>query len=262
MTTARLELLEPSDPHLGRSGGAALLAVPPPHHSLASIQLLRLLQLASPALPIGGYSYSQGLEAAVHAGQVTDAAGARVWLGHLLSRFVSRCEAPLVLIGCSALTEGQAQLLADCCGLYIASRESAAARDETRQMAWSLRKLALEMNWPAPVQRPLFEQLDEPAYPVVFAMCASALGIEPNAVLSAYLFAWIENQVIALQKLAPVGQSAGQQLLFDLCELIPGVLTDAKARAERGLDAIETMAPHLGILMSRHESQYSRIFRT
>jgi urease accessory protein len=226
------------------------------------MRLLRLLQLASPALPVGGYSYSQGLEAAVNAGLVTNASDASNWLFHLLRRFVGRCEAPLVLLTCAAFDDDNAPLLADYCAFYLASRETAAARDETRQMAWSLRKLALELKWLSFAKQDVLQGLLEPVYPVVFAMCATALGIESDLVLFGYLFAWLENQVIALQKLAPVGQSAGQLLLHQISEQIPAVLVDARRRAELGVEAIETMAPHLGILMSRHESQYSRIFRT
>jgi urease accessory protein len=274
MTATRADLGElllsrpVSGSHLAPPPGSTLgpVLVPPSAAevtpALSIMHLLRLFQLASPALPVGGYSYSQGLEAAVNAGQVKNAGDARLWLEHLLVRFIARSEAPLILIAAAAFADQDKATLERCCEIYRCSRETAAARDETRQMAWSLRRLAIEMNWLVGERRDLLEGILEPVFPVVFAIAAGALGIEPELTVSAYLFSWLENQTIALQKLAPVGQSLGQQLLFELGSLIPAVVASASARAELGLEQIETMAPHLGLLMARHASQYSRLFRT
>jgi urease accessory protein len=199
--------------------------------------LMRLLQLASPALPVGGFSYSQALEAAVNCGQVSDATSALRWIGNVMNRFIARSEAVAVLLAGSNLKNNgeQLQTLNQC---YLASRESAAARDETRQMGWSLLNLAIHCDW------------------------LNAADKKSIANLSGYLFSWLENQVIALQKLLPVGQSAGQAMLFDLAASIPRICAEAEGRADGGIDGIETVAPHLGLLAARHESQYSRIFRT
>ena len=223
--------------------------------------LMRLLQLASPALPVGGYSYSQALEAAVNAKQVVDAAGAEIWLSNLLHRFMVRSEAPVVLLAGLYLNH-QAGMLQQLNQIYLASRESAAARDETRQMGWSLLNLARHCDWLEPAHRDCLSSLSEPVFPVVFGASGAALGLPGQVALSGYLFSWLENQIIALQKLLAVGQSVGQALLFKLAESIPRICAEAALRAEQGIDAIETLAPHLGVLAARHESQYSRIFRT
>ena len=223
--------------------------------------LMRLLQLASPALPVGGYSYSQALEAAVNADQVCDASSAEGWISNVLHRFTARSEAPMVLLAGRCLKQDAAmlQLLNQC---YLASRESSAARDETRQMGWSLRNLATHCDWLEAADKCVLETLVEPVFPVVFGACGAGLGLPGQLVLSGYLFSWLENQIIALQKLLPVGQSVGQAMLFTLAASIPSICAEAQQRSEQGIDGIETMAPHMGLLAARHESQYSRIFRT
>ncbi len=223
--------------------------------------LMRLLQLASPALPVGGFSYSQALEAAVNCGQVSDATSALRWIGNVMNRFIARSEAVAVLLAGSNLKNNgeQLQTLNQC---YLASRESAAARDETRQMGWSLLNLAIHCDWLNAADKKSIANLVEPVFPVVFGACGAALGLPGQLTLSGYLFSWLENQVIALQKLLPVGQSAGQAMLFDLAASIPRICAEAEGRADGGIDGIETVAPHLGLLAARHESQYSRIFRT
>jgi urease accessory protein len=223
--------------------------------------LMRLLQLASPALPVGGYSYSKALEAAVNGGQVSDASSAEHWIRNVLHRFMARSEAPVVLLAARYLKHDAARLqpLNQC---YLASRESAAARDETRQMGWSLFNLAAHCDWLEAPDKNALEALLEPTFPVLFGACGAALGLPAQVVLSGYLFSWLENQVIALQKLLAVGQSTAQAMLFALAASIPRVCAEAAQRAEGGIDSIETLAPHLAVLAARHESQYSRIFRT
>ena len=151
--------------------GAADLPVVSPAQLPA---LMRLLQLASPALPVGGYSYSQALEAAVHGGQVSDAVGAQRWISNVLHRFMARSEAPVVLLAGSYLQHDSAMLLSlNAC--YLASRESAAARDETRQMGWSLLHLAAHCDWLEAPAKNALEALPEPVFPVIFGACGAAL---------------------------------------------------------------------------------------
>jgi urease accessory protein len=254
-TTDSSSVLLPFKPSQAR--GEALPGVSAAHLPA----LMRLLQLASPALPVGGYSYSQALEAAVDRGQVHDALSANRWISNVLHRFVARSEAPVVLLAGTYLRQDGSTLaaLSQC---YLASRESAAARDETRQMGWSLLNLARHCDWLESADAAVLESIAEPVFPVAFGVCGAALGLSGQMTLSGYLFSWLENQVIALQKLLALGQSVGQAMLFDLAASIPRICAEAAQRADNGLDAIETLAPHLGLLAARHESQYSRIFRT
>jgi urease accessory protein len=226
------------------------------------IPQLRLLQLASPALPVGAFSYSQGLEAAAEAGVVTNAADTERWIATVLMRFQARSEAPLWLLAFKAFAAANEATLKAQNEFYIASRETAAWRDETRQMGWSLAQLALRLDWLETGQRACVVALGRPAYPLMFAGCAEALKLPAIVALSAYLFAWLEGQCVVAQKILPIGQSAAQEMLFRLAEGIPSVVQEAVKRAALGLPAVETFAPRLGILAARHESQYSKMFRS
>lgn len=226
------------------------------------MQQLRLLQLASPALPVGAFSYSQGLEAAAHAGIVTDLADTERWIDALLRRFQARLEAPLWLLAYQAFESGDHAALAAGQALYIASRETRALRDETRQMGWSLAQLAIKLDWLGPEQRRAVDLLGRPAYPLMFAGAAQALRLPAVQALAGYLFAWLEGQCVVAQKILPIGQSAAQGMLFRLAAAVPAIVQEAGRRAHQGLDGVETFAPHLGILAARHETQYSKMFRS
>jgi urease accessory protein len=203
------------------------------------MSLARLLQLASPALPVGAYSYSQGLEAAVEAGIVTDAASAERWIADVLELSVARMEL--------AVLRGQlgepSQALND---FFLASRETAELRAETLQMGHSLQKLLAELGVDVPI--------DEPALPTAFAFAARAWGIASHEAAVAYLWSWLENQVMAAVKAIPLGQTAGQKILLAL----GGRLEDIAAQEPQW----SNFAPGLAFLSARHETQYSRLFRS
>jgi urease accessory protein len=211
------------------------------------MSLARLLQLASPALPVGAYSYSQGLEAAVQAGLVKDAPGAEQWIGDVLELSVSRLEAPLLT---KMLREPQ--LATSLNELFIASRETAELRSETVQMGGSLCRLLAELGVHGVPH-------GEIAFPTAFAFAARAWSIDAHAALVAYLWSWLENQVMAAIKAVPLGQSAGQRILAKLGERL-----DELARRSAALDEHSwcNFAPGLAMLSSRHETQYSRLFRS
>ena len=197
--------------------------------------ITRLLQLASPALPVGAYSYSQGLEAAIEAGVVHDAASAERWVGDVFEFSVARSDAPLLW----RMLNGE-----DCNALYVASRETAELRAETLQMGHSLCRLLAELGVTVPA--------GDVAYPTAYALAARSWDIEPRAALVAYLWSWLENQVMAAVKAVPLGQTAGQKMLLSL-----GARVEAIQPAE-----LSNFAPGLAILSSRHETQYTRLFRS
>ncbi len=204
------------------------------------IHLPRLLQLASPLLPVGAYSYSQGLESAVEAGVVKDAASAEAWIGDALSLSIGRFEAPVLW----RMMQGEA--LND---FFLAGRETAELRAETLQMGYSLKKLLEDLalgSVPA----------EAPAYPTAFAFAVERLDLDPADALLAYLWSWLENQVLAAVKAVPLGQTAAQRILLRLGERLPGV-----AREAEGLEPTN-FVPGLAVLCARHEAQYSRLFRS
>ena len=208
------------------------------------MSLARLLQLASPALPVGAYSYSQGLEAAVEAGFVTDAESAARWIGDVLQFSVAKMEAPILS---RLMRDGDPGELNR---LFLASRETAELRAETLQMGHSLKKLLEQLGLGS-------VPLDEPSFPAAYAFAAVQLKIEPRAALVAYLWSWLENQVMAAIKAVPLGQTAGQKMLLSL----GARLEDIADRASEEENLINFL-PGLAVLSARHETQYSRLFRS
>lgn len=198
----------------------------------------RLLQLASPTLPVGAYSYSGGLEAACEAGIVTDAASAQRWIGDVLEHSVLKMEAPLLL---RMIEEPAVEWNEQ----FLASRETAELRAETVQMGYSLNRLLPDLG----VEACPYE---EPSFPAVFAQAVRAWGILARQALTAYLWAWLENQVMAAVKAVPLGQTDGQKILLALGARLGDVSEDEPGN----------FAPGLAMLSSKHETQYSRLFRS
>jgi len=223
------------------------------------LALARLLQLASPTLPVGAYSYSQGLEAAMEAKIVRDAASAEVWIGNVLAYAVARLEAPVWWRLHAAWSAAEPRQVERWNELFRVTRETAELRAETLQMGYSLQKLLLEMN---AFDRKSLNQLrtiTDITFPAAFTFAVAKWDIPARSALIAYLWAWLENQVMAALKAVPLGQTDGQRLLLRLSALLPGLADEACAVED---DDFCNYAPGLAILSSRHETQYSRLFRS
>ena len=225
-------------------------------------ELTALLHLASPALPVGAFSYSQGLESAIDAQWVVDERSTSEWIAGGLANVLARCELPFVshqiarwhthdTPSIAALATADAQ--------FLASRESAELRRETEQMGWSLKQLCLSLEWGESARRETLSALAPLAQPSAFAFAVAAHSIDTQAALAAYAFSWIENQVAAALKAVPLGQMAGQRIVVSLRTAIEAAVERAMATPP---DAINTFAPMLGVLSARHELQYSRLFRS
>ena len=220
----------------------------------SALALTRLLQLASPALPVGAYSYSQGLEAAIEARLVTDAPGAQRWIEDVLDLTLGSMEAPVFLRLAAAWDAGDAASARHWNEILLASRESAELRAEMVQMGYSLARLLTELGEAHP-----FDGWDEISFTAAYAWWAARSGIPHDAALTAYLWSWAENQVMAAVKTVPLGQSAGQRLLLALG---PVVAACASRAATLGDDELGNLAPGLALLSAQHETQYSRLFRS
>lgn len=210
------------------------------------MSLARLLQLASPALPVGAYTYSQGLEWAVEAGTVTDEATALQWIGDQLEWNLGRFEAPLLL---GMMAGGDVAALD---AQYLASRETAELRAETLQMGHSLRRLIDDLKEDLAVP-------PESTFPAVWSALAAHWQIPPREALTAWLWSWAENQTMAALKAVPLGQAAGQRILLEIGRRIPAVVERA---LQLGDDDTSNFAPGFAIACARHETQYSRLFRS
>lgn len=224
--------------------------------------LLRLLQLASPSLPIGAYSYSQGLESAIDAGAVHDAASAHAWIEGQLDEVVGRFDAPLQWRLLCAFAARDAQEVALWSERWLAARDTTELRAETVQMGYSLRQLLAALLADCPgADAACLDLLDaaEPSLPAAYACAAAALGVPAPAALLGALFAWLENQVLVCVKTVPLGQVAGQKLLLALGAHVEAVARQAQSMADA---ALSNWAPGLSLLSMRHEVQYSRLYRS
>jgi urease accessory protein len=224
-----------------------------------SLMLTRLLQLASPALPVGAYSYSQGLEWAIEAGTVKDEASALRWMGDQLEWNIGRYEAPLLLCMMPAWSAGDDAAARELDERYLASRETAELRAETLQMGHSLRRLLDDLRELPPEFIGQVAASPAPTFMHVWSGLAATWQIAPREALTAWLWSWAENQAMAALKAVPLGQAAGQRILLELGARIPAVV-------ERALDTpdenFSNFAPGFAIACARHETQYSRLFRS
>jgi urease accessory protein len=225
----------------------------------AALSLVRLLQLASPTLPIGAYSYSQGLEWVVAEGIVHDAASAETWIGDVMEHVVAAGEAAVSwrLIGAAARCDWAACRHWN--AWFRASRETTELRAETEQMGGSLAKLTVELGLVDPPSRAALASMVPVTLPAAYAIAARAFGVSRDHAMVAYLWSWLENQVLAAMKLVPLGQLVGQRLLLALGTKIPAVAAIAASVDD---DAIASFAPGLALASSRHETQYTRLFRS
>ena len=226
---------------------------------MSTAALVRLLQLASPALPVGAYTYSQGLDWAAEGQSVGDEAGAGTWIGDVFDAAVASFEAPLLARMMAAWNDTDVAGVRRLNGEFLASRETAELRAETLQMGFSLARLLHDLGEFDDGRVAPLAQIERPAYPSVWSFAANAWSVAPGDALAAYLWSWLENQVMAAVKLVPLGQTAGQRLLSRLGARIPA----AAARALTLPDAaLSNFAPGLAIACSRHETQYTRLFRS
>ena len=218
-----------------------------------------LLRLASPQLPIGGYSYSQGLEMAVENGRVADPDSARRWLTDQLLLNLARFEAPLLLAHCEAAGQNDWPRLLQLAAEHRASRETRELQLESRQMGYSLAQLLdglPELDQPA---RDCLAAVETPGLAMAWALAARAWRIEPADALAAWLWGWLENQLAVLMKTLPLGQQAAQRLTS---QLLPN-LTQAQHLASELPEREWGSAPFGLVLTSMaHERQYSRLFRS
>lgn len=220
--------------------------------------LLQLMWLASPALPVGGFSYSEGLEAAVDSGCVGNEAQASDWLLDQLVLSLGRADLAVLAGAIDAWREGDTQRIAALNGWVAATRESAEWRQQAEQMGRSLLEW-LRNRGDEPRLAALAALKPAPTYPVAYALAAAQTGASAHDALLAYAFGWAENMVQAAIKAVPLGQSAGQRILGRLAAEIPAVVTHALQLTEAERQAF---TPMLAILSSRHETQYSRLFRS
>jgi urease accessory protein len=226
---------------------------------LAEQSLAALLHLASPALPLGAFSYSQGLEAAAAAGDVRDEATARRWIEDGLLHSFGRCELPVFALQYESWARGAADAVLRRDPWFRATRDTSELLAETEQMGWAAVQLARDLGVSSVAIREALLGMRPIALPTAMAFLAWAQGVPVEPATIGYAFAWLENQANAAGKIVPLGQTAVQRILFAL----RGSAAQ-QARRAHGIsdDAIETFAPRLALRSAQHETQYTRLFRS
>lgn len=223
--------------------------------SPALLRLLRLLRLTSPALPIGAFAYSQGLESAVEAGWVHDADSARDWLDGLLVHAVTPLDLAVLGRLAEAAQEGDAGRVESWNGRLLAARETAELRAEDVHLGTALWRLLEGLALTPALPRPA----GDISFACAFALAGRAWGIPRDHLLPGYLWCWLENQVSAAAKLVPLGQTAAQRIIEALLPRLPG---QVEAALSLGDEDVGAGLPGLAWLSARHETQYSRLFRS
>jgi urease accessory protein len=223
---------------------------------ITDLPLLRLLQLVSPTLPIGMYSYSQGFERAVDDGWIRSEADAGEWIRGVLERCVSRVDLPILARLHEAWLAGDQAAVDRWTSTLVACRETAELRDEDRQTGQALARLiqALGLGDAQPwTRRP------DATLATLFSLTAARWGIARRETVTGYLWSWLENQVLCAVKLVPLGQVAGQRLLQDLAAGLPARVEEALTLSD---EEIGGSVFAFALASSRHEMQYSRLFRS
>jgi urease accessory protein len=221
-------------------------------------RLLWLMQLASPALPVGGFSYSEGMEAAVEHGLVTDEHSAQTWLIDQLHLVQARSELPVVAQAIRAWRTHDKAALQQLNDWVMQTRETFEMRLQTEQMGRSLLIWLRNHQAADEADMQLCDSLP-PTWPLVFALALNTHAVDTREGLLTCAFGWAENMVQAAIKSVPLGQLSGQRMLAALSAEIPLAVEHALSITD---NQQQSFTPRLAILSARHETQYSRLFRS
>lgn len=229
-----------------------------PDSTLTPASLLQLIWLASPALPVGGFAYSEVLEAAVERAGVATESIASDWLNDQLQLSLARSDLPVVTQAIAAWRADDLLRIKQLNDWLLQTRETSELRAQTEQMGRSLVEWLRNHDGVDAAHVEACAELP-PTYPIAFALAASQTGAGVRDCLLAYAFGWSENMVQAALKSVPLGQSAGQRILARLGRDIPAAVRSAMALGD---GERQSFSPMLAILSSQHETQYSRLFRS
>ncbi|MDQ3060111.1 MAG: urease accessory protein UreF [Pseudomonadota bacterium] len=225
---------------------------------LPAASLLQLIWLASPALPVGGFSYSEGLEIAVERAGVGTESRAADWLADQLHLTLARGDLAVIAQAIPAWRAGDLPRICQLNDWVLQTRETSELRLQAEQMGRSLLDWLRNHDGANAAHIAACAQM-QPTYPVAFALAASQTAAGVRDCLLAYAFGWAENMMQAALKSVPLGQSAGQRILARLAREIPAAVESALQLPDSERQAF---SPMLAILSAQHETQYSRLFRS
>ena len=221
----------------------------------SDLALARLLQLVSPSLPIGGYTYSQGIEWAVEAGWIADIDDLRQWLSGLLDSNLLYLELPVLKRMLEAWSNQDYETLAHWNSYLVANRETHELRSEESNRARAFYQVLVSLEPEAAQHRVILLGSQS----ACFSFACQRWEIDFERAATGFLWSWVENLVLAAVKIIPLGQTAGQQTIFELSKLLPAMIQKASALDDSEIGA-SSMA--LAIASARHENQYTRLFRS
>ena len=218
--------------------------------------MLRLFQLVSPALPVGAYAYSQGLEYAVDQRWLNDEKQTQDWLQGLLKNNMANLDVPLMKRLYEAWADRNLEQVQYWNRYLYVSRESYELQKEDQNLGAALTRLLEQLDIDLVSE---CKRMQPACYATVFTLAAMNWRIPVHDAISGYLWSWLENQVAAAIKLVPLGQTAGQRILSATLLEIPAVVEEGVSLSD---EQIGFVAPSLAMASAAHEAQYSRLFQS
>ena len=231
------------------------MTTPMATESQNDLALLGLLQLVSPALPIGAFAFSQGLESAFELGWVDGEESLTEWLSGVLDDGLTRCELPVIARLFEAFERGDAAAVAEWDAWLAATRETAELAAEDSRLGASLKRLLASLEL-----LPGDELLPSGAgYVTLFAYTAFKRSLRPRQALLGFGWAWLENQLAVACKALPLGHTAAQRIIERLRPAVSRAVNEALTLDD---DALGPVLPGVALASALHETQYSRLFRS
>ena len=221
----------------------------------AQLALSRLFQLISPSLPIGGYTYSQGIEWAVEQGWISNQQDVKSWIGGLLETTIQYQELPLLIRMLHAWSDDDLETLQYWNRWLIASRETFELRQEESNRARAFTQVLVSLDASAEQVKPYLLQ----SQTACFGYACNQWQVSEADACNGFVWGWLENLVLSAVKIIPLGQTAGQRLVFELSEMLPEIIEQALLISD---DDIGCSSMAMSIASAQHETQYTRLFRS
>ena len=222
-------------------------------HELAPV---RLMQLLSPNLPVGAFSYSQGLEWVVERAWVNDVPSLQSWLLELLHGQMQQQELPLLAAMYRAAEQNEMEALQYYSHELLAYRETSELRAEEANRGRALAQVLLALNLPTVRERLPLLQLSQHTG---FAWACQHWGVSLRDCLQGFAWSWLENAVLVAVKTVPLGQSDGQRVLYRVSQALPAV---TRAALKLKPDDVGYASMAVAYASSAHETQYTRLYRS
>ena len=227
------------------------------NNSRKSSYLLHLLQLTSPSLPVGAYSYSEGLETLIEQEIIQNPQQLQQWLSNELSFGAIRLESAVCIRAFHAAQNKDWEKVHYWNHWLSATRETEELRLQSWQMGESLLRLLRKLQPELPSE--LFDRASSYNFAIAFGVAAANWQVDPNSVVLGFLHSWTSNLVTAAVKLIPLGQTQGQQVLWKLYPVIEAASSESRDLADEELGSCSWGQ---AIASMQHETQYSRLFRS